>query len=89
MVYNGTESRPYFVIPFIRLFSFVYAFITESEYVEGEKAQLTEQELQKLRKPVRLGEGSMAEAGAIRLAIARALCSFVSEQETETMRLGM
>ncbi|XP_022708462.1 28S ribosomal protein S9, mitochondrial-like isoform X1 [Varroa jacobsoni] len=63
-------------------------FLKKSEYVEGEKAQLTEQELQKLRKPVRLGEGSMAEAGAIRLAIARALCSFVSEQETETMRLA-
>lgn len=32
------------------------------------------------------GSGRAAQAGAIRLAIARALCSFVSEEEVEWMR---
>lgn len=34
------------------------------------------------------GGGSSAQAGAVRLAIAKALCSFVSEEEVEWMRQG-
>lgn len=35
------------------------------------------------------GGGRSAQAGAIRLAMARALCSFVTEEEVEWMRQGM
>lgn len=35
------------------------------------------------------GGGRSAQAGAIRLAMARALCSFVTEEEIEWMRQGM
>lgn len=35
------------------------------------------------------GGGRSAQAGAIRLAVARALCSFVTEEEVEWMRQGM
>lgn len=35
------------------------------------------------------GGGRSAQAGAVRLAMARALCSFVTEDEVEWMRQGM
>lgn len=35
------------------------------------------------------GGGRAAQAGAIRLAVARALCTFVTEEEVEWMRQGM
>lgn len=35
------------------------------------------------------GGGRSAQAGAIRLAMAKALCTFVTEDEVEWMRQGM
>lgn len=35
------------------------------------------------------GGGRSAQAGAIRLAMSRALCSFVTEDEVEWMRQGI
>jgi hypothetical protein len=35
------------------------------------------------------GGGRSAQAGAIRLAMAKALCSFITEDEVEWMRQGM
>lgn len=35
------------------------------------------------------GGGRSAQAGALRLAMARALCSFISKDEVEWMRQGM
>ncbi|XP_003738952.1 28S ribosomal protein S9, mitochondrial [Galendromus occidentalis] len=63
-------------------------FKRHDEYELGEMAKSTEEEQKELIKPLELRKGQAAEAGAIRLALSRALCSFVTEEDVKLMRLS-
>ncbi|OQR76770.1 28S ribosomal protein S9 [Tropilaelaps mercedesae] len=62
--------------------------MVRNPYYEGEKELLTEDELLKLEKPLARNEGLSSEAGAIRHGVAKALCSFVTEEDIKMMRLA-
>lgn len=50
-------------------------------------AKNTPEEQEKLIKPLDLRKGLSCEAGAIRHGLAKALCSFVTEEDVNLMRL--
>ena len=61
--------------------------ISEDDYDVGEMAKNTPEEQKELIKPLELRKGQSCEAGAIRLGLAKALCSFVTEEDVKLMRL--